>query len=103
MRLGDRDSGTDLWFMDGVRYGRVDVRLTADGGLEIRRRDLGASDRAAWGEDDHEATLKVSGPAAVHLALVLLQDRFAGRADALEAIEAFCEGRDIPTRHAVWT
>ena len=93
----------NLWFRDGARYGRVDVLLTADGGLEIRRHDMGAGDDAAWGLDDHEATLRLSSGAVARLALALLSEQYRGRADALEAVKALCEDEGIPAAHAVWT
>jgi hypothetical protein len=93
----------NLWFLDGARYGRVDLRLLADGGLEIRRHEMGAGDCDAWGLDDHEATLRLSPGAVARLAIALLAERYAGAPDALEAVKAFCEDEGIPAAHAVWT
>ncbi|MDR3513869.1 MAG: hypothetical protein P4L73_19700 [Caulobacteraceae bacterium] len=103
MRLGDERTGANVWFADGARYGRVDVRFAPDGGLEVRRHEMGASDRAAWGEDDHEASLRLSPPAVARLALALLMERYAGRSDALEALKEFCEAQAIAADHDVWT
>jgi hypothetical protein len=103
MSLGDRQVRSPLWFTDGPRYGRVDVRLTPGGGLEIRRHEMGAGDRDAWGEDDHEATLRIEPVEVAKLALALLTERYAGRADALEALIEVCETHGVIASHGVWT
>ncbi len=90
-----------LWFTDGTRYGCVDARIDRSLGLEIRQRDMGAGVRDAWGEDEHEAVLNLSPTAVAELALVLLAERYRGRADALEAIEALCEAADISPVHRI--
>ena len=92
-----------LWRMDGARYGRIDARITADGALEIRRHEMGATDMAEWGADDHEATLRVEARDVAALLLALLADGYADRADALQAIREVCETRDIPAKFGVWT
>jgi len=92
-----------LWFTDGARYGCVDARIDRGLGIEIRQREMGAGVRDAWGEDEHEAVLSLSPAAVAELALVLLAERFKGRADALEAIEALCEAADIEAVHKVWS
>jgi hypothetical protein len=93
----------NLWFRDGARYGRVDLRLLPDGGLEIRRHEMGSDERDAWGLDDHEASLRLSTGAVARLAFALLAERYAGRADTLEAVKAFCEDQGVAAAHAVWT
>ena len=103
MQKPDLWPGADLWRTDGRRYGRIDVRLAPGGGLMVRRREIGAGDLAAWGEDEHEADLELSPDAVARLALALLQDRYVGQGDALEALRDYCEARDIPARHSVWS
>ncbi len=92
-----------LWRTDGARYGRIDARLAADGALEMRRHEMGAAGMAEWGDDDHEATLRIEARDVAKLLLVLLEDGYAGRGDALQAIREVCETRDIPAKFAVWT
>jgi hypothetical protein len=96
-------AGPPLWFMDGGRYGRIDARRTSDGGLEILHREMGASDRAVWGEDDHEATLNIAPSDVAAFALALLSQRYAGRADALTALRDLCEDHGVPVAYANWT
>jgi hypothetical protein len=100
---GEGRRRVSLWFTDGARYGCVDARIDRGLGLEIRRREMGAGVRDAWGEDEHEATLCLSPAAVAELALALLAERYNGRADALEAIEALCEAADISPVHKVWS
>jgi hypothetical protein len=92
-----------LWRKDGARYGRIDARIVDDGALEIRRHEMGAADMAEWGADDHEATLRVEARDVAKLLLALLEDGYAGRADAMQAVRELCETRDIPAKFAVWT
>jgi hypothetical protein len=92
-----------LWFTDGARYGCVDARIDRGLGIEIRQREMGPSVRDVWGDDEHEATLCLSPAAVAELALVLLADRYKGRADALEAIEALCQAAEINPVHKVWS
>jgi hypothetical protein len=99
----DQTIRSPLWYMDGARYGRIDARLTPDGGLEIRRHETGPSDLAVWGEDDHEATLRLGPQATARLALALIIERYAGRADALEALLELCEAHGVAASHSVWT
>jgi hypothetical protein len=103
MAFEDRTVRTPLWAMDGARYGRVDVRLTPDGGLEVRRHEMGAGDRAAWGDDDHEAVLEVAPRDVAQFALAMIKEAYAGRRDALEALLDLCEDHGVDVRHAVWT
>ena len=93
----------NLWFRDGARYARVDVRATACGGLVVTRHNMGAGLRDAWGQDDHEASLELSAEATARLAEALLAERFGGRADALEALKDFCEAHAVAARHGIWT
>ncbi len=92
-----------LWFMDGARYGRVEARLMADGGLEIRSHEMGAGERDVWGEDDAEATLRIAPADVARFALALVSGEYADRADAFNAIRALCETHDVPAAFAVWT
>lgn len=94
---------TLLWRTDGARYGRIDARVAADGALEIRSHDMGAAEMAQWGADDQEASVRVEGRDVARLLLALLQDGYAGRPDALQAIRELCETRAIPAKFAVWT
>jgi hypothetical protein len=64
---------------------------------------MGETDLAEWGADDHEATLRVEARDVARLLLALLEDGYAGRADALQAVRALCEAQDIPAKFAVWT
>jgi hypothetical protein len=103
MPLDDRESVAPLWFRDGARYARVEVRATRDGALEILSHEMGAGDRAVWGEDDHEVTLRLEPRDLAKLASALLTERCGGRADALEAVRAICEEHDVPVKVSVWT
>jgi len=100
---GDANRRVSLWFTDGARYGCVDARIDRGLGLEIRQREMGAGVRDAWGEDEHEAVLSLSPAAVAELALVLLAERYKGRADALDAIAALCEAADISTVRHIWS
>jgi hypothetical protein len=103
MSLPGHADRSPLWIADGARYGRVEARLTAGGGLEIRRHEMGGGERDVWGEDDHEATLQIAPGDVAALALALLTERYAGRADALEALAELCEAHGVAARHSVWT
>ena len=103
MSIGDPDRRTPLWFMDGARYGRVEARFEPDGGLEITHHEMGAADRAVWGEDDHEASLRLEPGDVAKLAMALLRERCAGRADALEAVREICDTHGVPAKFSVWT
>jgi len=92
-----------LWRTDGARYGRSDVSATSPGGLAITHHDMGASERAPWGEDDNEASLELTPSAAAALAISLLRDRFGGQAGAFEAIRAYCDEHDIDVVFSQWT
>ena len=92
-----------LWRTDGARYGRSDVAATEPGGLEITHHDMGATDRAPWGEDDNELSLALPPAAVAELAIALLRERFGGQADALQAIRAYCEANDVETTLRAWT
>jgi len=96
-------AASPLWRTDGARYGRSDVAATDGGGLEITQHDMGASERAAWGEDDNELSLTLAPNAVAELAVLLLRERFAGRPDALQAIRAFCEANDVESTLRAWT
>lgn len=100
-----RPAGQDhvLWRADGVRDARVEVRLTPEGGLTLHHHETGGSPRAAWGEDDYEATLEIGPEHLAALTLLLLQAGFGGQRDALEQLRIFCERRDVPHRFAIWT
>lgn len=103
MSLPGHQARPPLWFADGARYGRIEARLTPDGGLEVRRHEMGAGERDVWGEDDHEATLRIAPGDVAALALALLTERYAGRADALESLADLCDAHGVAARHSVWT
>jgi hypothetical protein len=92
-----------LWRTDGARYGHSAIAATADGGLEITHHDIGAADRAAWGEDDNELGVTLTPAATAEVAMALLRDRFGGRPDAATAIHAWCEANGIEAILAAWT
>jgi hypothetical protein len=64
---------------------------------------MGAADRSAWGEDDHEATLQIAPDEVARLALALISKAYAGRRDALEALLGLCEAHGVKARHNLWT
>jgi hypothetical protein len=103
MPASDQSKDRKLWFRDGARYERVDASIRPGGGLRISRRDLGPGAFAAWGGDEQEATLDLSPEAVAALALALLEARFAGRADALEAVREVCEEFGIVARYGLWS
>ena len=92
-----------LWRTDGARWGRSDVAATDQGGLDITHHDMGASDRAPWGEDDNELSLTLTPTAVAELAIALLGERFGGRPDALQAIRAYCEDHAVEAALRAWT
>ena len=92
-----------LWRRDGVSRRRIDARLTADGALEITGHDIGSGDSGAWGEGDHEASLRVEAGDLAALVLALLTDGYAGRSDALQAVRSVCQAFDVPAKFSVWT
>lgn len=103
MTRKDPSKAQNLWFLDGARYDRVDASILPGGGLRIRRRDLGPGEFAAWGEDEHEATLELSPEAVAALVLVLLKANFTGRADALEAVRDVCEAHGVEAQYGLWS
>ncbi len=103
MPASDRLGRKRLWFTDGARYGKVEVRLSDGGGLEITRHEMGGGERAAWGEDDEEVTLELDVADVAKLALALLTERYKGKQDAVEQIRDLCDAHDVPAKYSVWT
>jgi hypothetical protein len=64
---------------------------------------MGAAAEAAWGADDREVELRLTGEAVARLAFVLLAERLNGRPDGLEHLQALLERHGLEHRLACWT
>lgn len=91
-----------LWRSD-ARDERVEVVLSADGGLKLRHSRTPRSAREAWGPDAYEATLEIPRDDVTDLAVMLLKAGFADQPDALEALRIFCERRGVGHKYAIWS
>ena len=88
---------------DGTRYRQLTLALGGRGDLTLTSHEMGASLEAAWGADDNETTLHLSGEAVAQLAFVLLCEKLQGQPDGLERLAALCEQHGIETALACWT
>jgi len=65
--------------------------------------EMGAAPEAAWGADDREVTLQLSGDALTRLAFAMLCEQLQGRADGFEQLLALSERHGLEPRLACWT
>ncbi|MBU6371478.1 MAG: hypothetical protein KJS97_02025 [Alphaproteobacteria bacterium] len=74
----------------------VSVEHLEDGAVQVFHYDIGSRALALHGDSDYEAWATVAPENVAKLAFALLAEKFAGRSDALTAMQKFCADHDIP-------
>lgn len=92
-----------LWRRDGTRMAKIVARASRQGGVVVHLHEMGAQNHAEWGVDDREVSIELTPSGCAELVLALIEDRFGGRADALERFDEYCAERDIDGRRSDWT
>lgn len=73
----------------------VRLQLQADGSLRLHTYDVGAPTPSADGREQYELWVTVPAAEAVRLAFLLIQERYAGRLQAVTEFRDFCKANEI--------
>lgn len=83
-------------FREGTRNRRsVGVTLHENGDVGIDLQDMGPTVQEIFGDEDYERWTIVPATEVPRLAVALLIDKYAGKAEAVDAFGEFCERNGI--------
>jgi hypothetical protein len=80
---------------EGAEFRSVRLQLQADGCLRLHTYDVGASSPSSDGRERYELWVTVPAHEVGKLAFLLLQERFAGRLQAVTEFRDFCKSNEI--------
>ena len=80
---------------EGTEFRSVRLQLQADGGIRLHAYDKGATAALTFGRDEYEFWVTVPPEQVGKLALILLQEKFGGRVQAVTEFRDFCKQHEI--------
>jgi len=90
-------------FDDGQVVRTVTASIQEHGSLRVYRQDIGEVLERDWGDADYERWITIPAEHKDAVLLLLLEERFKGRADAVDELRALLEARGISCELMAWT
>ena len=93
---------TELFRQDGKNTRSVRLTVKPDGSVLMDAQDTGEYVERIWGDSDYEFWMDVPAGALAKLVFVLLRDRYAGQAGAIDDFRDFCKREQIDHKWDSW-
>ena len=88
---------------DGDTVRVIRARIGRDGSLQVGCQDIGGAPTRIWGDSDYEWWVSVAAEHKDRVLLLLLEQCFRRRADAVDEVTALLREHEIPCEWMNWT
>jgi len=100
--MADEIPSIEIARVDGPNSRSIRLRTETDGALVMDAQDMGPLVKEIFDDSDYEFWVRVGRDAMARLAFELLKDKYAGRADAVDDLRAYCTARGIAHEFETW-